>query len=67
MIEEDAYLKKYSTLQQGTYKIGFWSYSNVSVHFRLMKIMKISNHHNKNMNNLLYIIHIFGLQCCLHH
>ena len=36
IIEENAYLKKYSTLQQRAHKIGFQCYSNVSMHFRIM-------------------------------
>ena len=33
VIKENSYLEKYSTLQQGTHKIGFKCYSNVSMHF----------------------------------
>ena len=46
VIEENAYLRKYSTLQLGTW---VYCYSNVSIHFR-------KNHHNKNPNILLSII-----------
>ena len=36
VIEENEYLKKYSTLQQGSHKIGVKCYSNVSMHFCIM-------------------------------
>ena len=36
VIEEYAYLKKYSTEQQGTHKIWFKRYCCVSMHFRIM-------------------------------
>ena len=36
VIEENAYSKKYSTLQKEINKIGFKCYSKVSLHFRLM-------------------------------
>ena len=39
MLDENAYyLKKYSTLQQGTHKIGFKCYCNVSMHFCIIII-----------------------------
>ena len=50
VIEENAYSRKYSTLQLGTHKIGFQCYFNVSVHFRIMSwklkiiIIKIWKH-----------------------
>ena len=37
IIEENAYLKIYSTIQQGSHKLGFIAiYSNVRMHFRIM-------------------------------
>ena len=36
VIEEYAYLKKYSTEQQGPHKIGFYCYCSVSIHFRII-------------------------------
>ena len=57
--EENAHLKKYSTLQQGTHKIGFQCCPNVSMHFRI-----ILNHHNKYPN--IFSLCIFGLKCCLY-
>ena len=34
--EENAYLRKYSTLQQGAHKIGFQCYFDDSMHFQIM-------------------------------
>ena len=34
--EENAYLRKYSTLQQGAHKIGFKCYSDDSIYFPIM-------------------------------
>ena len=41
-------LRKYSPLQQGTHKIEFLCYSDVSMHFAY-NVMKILNHRNKNV------------------
>ena len=63
LIEENAYIKKYRTLQQRTHKMGFWCYSNLSMHF-CINVMKIENHHNKNPN--IFALNIFGLKCYLY-
>ena len=58
-IDENAYLKKYSNLQQGTHKIGLLCYFNVSAVSH--NVMKIRNHYNKNPN--IFAFFIFGLKC----
>ena len=57
VIAENEYFKKYSTLQQGTQKIGFHNVIAFSYN-----VMKIQNHQNNN----LFLICRFGLKCFLH-
>ena len=58
VIEENARIKKYSNLIQGTHKIVFLCYSNIRyMHFRIIK-----NRHNKNPNIFaLYIYLVYNV------
>ena len=49
MIKENAYLRKYSNLQLGTHKIGFYCNFYVRGH-SFYNVLKIDNHHDKNPN-----------------
>ena len=55
-------LKKYSTLQQGTHKIGFECYSEVSLYFRITLWTLNFKFIIKNTN--IFALNMFGLKCC---
>ena len=59
MVEENAYLRKYSTLQQGTHKMRFQC--DVSTYAFLYNVMKIQNYHNKNSN--IFAFNVWSKNC----
>ena len=56
VIEENAYFKK------ELIRLGFSD--NSMLVCILYNVMKIKNHHNKNLD--IFALYIFGLNCCLH-
>ena len=63
VIEESAYLRKYSTLQQGTHKIGFSDTPTLHIYAFSYNVIKISNCRDKNPN--IFALYFFIYLCFL--